>query len=91
MSKSAEDFILKLLEIDPVKRLTASEALNHIWIKVTNRSNPDRANYSQQNPTAVLRDVTLKPSASQVPIPASPIETVCSMVNFRPDKLSNED
>eukprot|EP01053_Blabericola_migrator_P002783 Blabericola_migrator_1__2782@NODE_1796_length_3779_cov_80_525862_g1158_i0_p1_GENE_NODE_1796_length_3779_cov_80_525862_g1158_i0NODE_1796_length_3779_cov_80_525862_g1158_i0_p1_ORF_typecomplete_len1184_score182_94Pkinase/PF00069_25/3e74Pkinase_Tyr/PF07714_17/9_4e45Kinaselike/PF14531_6/1_3e16PH/PF00169_29/2_2e16Kdo/PF06293_14/2_7e12EFhand_7/PF13499_6/2_9e09EFhand_7/PF13499_6/5_4e03EFhand_1/PF00036_32/2_6EFhand_1/PF00036_32/3_4e05EFhand_8/PF13833_6/0_27EFhand_8/PF13833_6/0_00041Pkinase_fungal/PF17667 len=47
VSRSAQDFISRLLELKPEKRMTASESLNHIWIK---------------NPSAVLKDVTPKPA-----------------------------
>lgn len=34
VSKDAEDFISKLLTVDPSKRMTAAEAQQHIWLKV---------------------------------------------------------
>ena len=33
MSKEAKDLITKLLQVDPEKRLSIEEALNHEWIK----------------------------------------------------------
>lgn len=35
VSRSAQDFIQKLLIIDPAQRMTGEEALAHIWIKVS--------------------------------------------------------
>lgn len=38
ISPEAKDFIRGLLEVDPKKRLTASEALGHVWMTSTNIS-----------------------------------------------------
>lgn len=40
ISTEAQDFISKLLVVDPSKRLSAKEALEHPWI-TTNTSSPD--------------------------------------------------
>eukprot|EP01054_Gregarina_sp_Poly1_P000213 Gregarina_sp_Poly_1__212@NODE_104_length_14336_cov_169_911977_g91_i0_p2_GENE_NODE_104_length_14336_cov_169_911977_g91_i0NODE_104_length_14336_cov_169_911977_g91_i0_p2_ORF_typecomplete_len1399_score245_74Pkinase/PF00069_25/1_2e72Pkinase_Tyr/PF07714_17/1_8e44PH/PF00169_29/9_9e18Kinaselike/PF14531_6/2_9e16Kdo/PF06293_14/5_5e11EFhand_1/PF00036_32/0_84EFhand_1/PF00036_32/1_1e05EFhand_7/PF13499_6/4_7e08EFhand_7/PF13499_6/3_9e03Pkinase_fungal/PF17667_1/6_6e03Pkinase_fungal/PF17667_1/7_4e08EFhand_6/PF13 len=56
VSRSAQDFISKLLELRPERRMTASESLNHIWIK---------------NPSAVLKDVTPKPTENPASARAS--------------------
>ena len=34
ITDSAKDFINKLMNVDPKKRYTAEQALNHTWIKV---------------------------------------------------------
>ena len=34
MTADAKDLLMKLLEIDPMKRLTASEALAHPWLSI---------------------------------------------------------
>ena len=33
VSENAKDFISKLLVMDPTKRMTAKDSLNHIWLK----------------------------------------------------------
>lgn len=50
ISKSAQDFVCKLLQVDPEKRMSGTDALNHIWIK---------------NPAAVLEGSTSTTSTSQ--------------------------
>lgn len=35
VSENAKDFIQKLLQMDPTKRMSAVQALNHPWLKET--------------------------------------------------------
>lgn len=34
LSNTAKDLVMKMLEVDPQKRITIEEALDHPWIKV---------------------------------------------------------
>lgn len=36
ISTSAKDLVKKMLDVDPDKRITIDDALNHPWIKVGN-------------------------------------------------------
>lgn len=33
VSQNAQDFISALIQVDPVKRLTCAQALDHVWVK----------------------------------------------------------
>lgn len=39
VSDAAKDFLLKLFSMDPLKRMTAAEAMNHAWITDPNPTN----------------------------------------------------
>ncbi len=42
MTANAKDLITGMIQVDPQKRLTATEALNHKWIKVYCRDELDQ-------------------------------------------------
>jgi len=43
LSKDAKDFIDRLIVVDPKRRMTAKQALNHIWIRKHNATNSSLA------------------------------------------------
>lgn len=43
ISNYAKDLVSRMLEVDPEKRITVEEALQHPWVKV--QSNAKKCNY----------------------------------------------
>jgi len=60
ISRSAQDLISKMCEVDPQKRFTAEQCLDHIWIK---------------NPTAVLKEGSKLKEQPVVVVPSFENET----------------
>ncbi|AFZ81416.1 protein kinase domain-containing protein [Theileria equi strain WA] len=59
ISSSAKDLIKKLLEIDPSKRISVFEALDHIWIKNFVAVNKDTVNATNYNSSGDTDDLFL--------------------------------
>lgn len=62
VSPEAKDLVSKLMQKDPIKRLTALAALQHPWItqKITNKFNPKHANKALQNLKAFQGESKMK-------------------------------
>ncbi|KAJ3442826.1 serine/threonine-protein kinase fhke-related [Anaeramoeba flamelloides] len=66
ISEEAKDLVVGLLEMDPKKRFTAKDALNHIWIANTEFEDPIVENNPFQNQqTLDLNDNDFNPLTSQ--------------------------
>ena len=51
VSLEAKDLIFKLLNIDPAERISAKEALEHIWFQVANKDKP------QVDPNIMMKNI----------------------------------
>ena len=65
LSPLARDLVLKLLEVDPRKRITLEEAFEHPWLACDRDTERDQVNHDDQVNDTVLRESTPRHSHSQ--------------------------
>lgn len=76
LSNEAKDFIERLLVVNPKRRLTANQALSHLWIRKHNRNSSfmDSLNSSElqlvpiEEKAMVVRRHGLEPTEQRVPV-----------------------